>query len=171
MSYKLSIRHWKYSRIRAAIKDCKSLLTNLIFMPHPLGYLRLARSKHKQLFYKLTELGFFDFHVSNNGHTAYLHQIVLYLDRGWKLYRNEGKFCERGLKEVHHLDSDPANNIASNLVYVTPCQNKYLAVKSGNRYFGMCLKHESLIGFHMTYIFKETMRRTFNRLALLSFST
>lgn len=170
MSIKLSIRHWKYSQIRAAISEIKSLLVNLQFIPHPHRYLRLARIKHKELFRKLSAIGFFSFHSTNNGYTCYLHQITLYLATGWKLYRNEGQFCECGLKEIHHLDSDPTNNDPSNLTYITPHQNKALSVMSGTRYFGTVITEHSLHNFQLTWLFKQTMRRTFDRLALLSLS-
>lgn len=166
MRTQLSIRHWRFKEIKDVIKQVKDNLTCLTFIPHKDGYLRLHISKHRNLFRLLGLLGFFDFHSTNNGYTCYLHQIVLYCKAGWKLYR-EGKFCEQGKLEVHHLNSKVTDSFdANNLVYVTPYENKYMAQVIKAKRLLKCL----VIGFTSSWVFKQTISKTFSRLGFESFT-
>lgn len=92
------------------------------------GYQCLTRSQNRQLFKYLDRYGFFKFHRSNKTKQLVgVHQVVLYLHRGWKLFYYSERYCVQGQLEVHHLDHCKQNNHYSNLWYVTPTENKTLA--------------------------------------------
>lgn len=124
-NFNLSIRNWRYSEIKAEIAVAKSLLTNAKTYTDKLGYIKLYRKDNPELFTSLTKLSMFQFHSTNSGQSCYMHQIVKYFHKGWKMFKS-GKFCESGKLEVHHLDSNPSNNDKHNLEYVTPLENKLL---------------------------------------------
>jgi hypothetical protein len=91
------------------------------------GYQFLTRKTNKQLFNYLDRCGFFEFHCTNTQRQiCSLHQIVLYLHKGWELFLF-GYTCPCGTYEIHHLDHDPRNCEPENLVYVTPQENQILA--------------------------------------------
>jgi hypothetical protein len=125
-NFKLSIRHWRVVDIETEIKAASSLLEQARTFSDKLGYVKLLQKDNIQLFVTLSRLSMFEFHLTNGGSSCYLHQIILYLSVGWKLYRR-GKFAEAGSIEVHHLDHDPSNNSPDNLWYVSPLENKLLA--------------------------------------------
>lgn len=124
----LSIRHWRYHDIRAKIREAKEALAEAEIVALESGYRALYRNnRNRELFYLLTLLGFFDYHRSNRTRRIiYEHQVVHYLTTGWHAYKN-GKFMLKDQQEIHHLDHDVTNNNPSNLVVVTPAENKLLA--------------------------------------------
>lgn len=131
-NFNLSIRHWRFIEIKDVIKEIKLLLPNVVYTSDKYGYQKLIKGNNKELFKLLSKIGFFDFHSTNNGFICYMHQINLYLHKGWKMYR-KGLMCNKGELEVHHKDHNPSNCEVGNLVYVTPYENKLLSriVKSG----------------------------------------
>jgi hypothetical protein len=79
------------------------------------GYLYQLRSKEPELFKHLDQIGFFEFHRTNESkQRVYQHQVSKYLASGHKLYRN-GYYAEKGKVEIHHLDGDTKNNDPRNL--------------------------------------------------------
>lgn len=133
------------------------------------GYLFLTRNSNKQLFRELDQCGFFDFHCTNNNRQiCSLHQVVLYLHKGWKLFL-QGYTCPRGTYELHHYDHQPANCDPSNLVYVTPQENQILASITRMSYYGNAqtpligaFTKGSKTGF--AKLVKLTFERTYKRL-------
>jgi hypothetical protein len=93
------------------------------------GYLCIRFENHPELKQALDDLGFFFMHSTNKGHVAGVHQIVLFLHKGfWRVrYRPDRCKAAKGQVEVHHLDSNRKNNDKLNLVYVTPQQNSLCA--------------------------------------------
>ena len=120
------------------------------------GYLFVTRKNNPQLFHYLDRYGFFKFHRSNTFKSiAGVHQVVLYLHRGWKLHYYSRRYCVRGKLECHHLDHVKHNNTPSNLWYVTPTENKVLADitqvclnKAQGLYNGMAKFDMDIINFH-----------------------
>lgn len=91
------------------------------------GYVFLTRHSNKQLFQYLDRCGFFSFHCTNSQkQICSLHQVVLYLHTGWKLFL-KGYTCPAGTYEIHHLNHLPEDCSPNNLVYVTPQENQLLA--------------------------------------------
>lgn len=131
-NFNLSIRHWRFTEIKAVIKEIKLLLPSAMYTSDNYGYQKLSKGNNKELFKLLNKIGFFDFHSTNNGFICYMHQITLYLHKGWKMYR-KGLMCNKGVLEIHHKDHNPSNCNPQNLVYVTPYENKLLSriVQSG----------------------------------------
>lgn len=80
------------------------------------GWHQVLKKDNKELFASLDNLGFFDFHTTNGGSSAYIHQISLYLHKGYMDYL-EGTQLYRGVTDVHHIDSDRGNNQHGNLRY------------------------------------------------------
>jgi len=73
---------------------------------------------NKPLFDQLWNDGFFEFNLSNNGHIAYLHQIVaFYYCGGVKALANNIRICKDAY-EVHHINGNTTDNRACNLAYV-----------------------------------------------------
>lgn len=165
----LTIRNWRYKDVKLLIAEIKLLLPTAITTKDKYGYQKLTRNQNKELFAKLTTLGFFDYHQTNNGHICYMHQIVLYLKSGWSHYKIGG-FCHKDKQEVHHIDHDPTNNDESNLCYVSPYENKLLSqLVKGGFYVGRVL-HQTLLTSRKAFqhIANLTHFRTLNRLALAS---
>lgn len=108
--------------VRKGLYSCSKTKTN---------YKVLFNSfKNKPLFDLLYKVGFFDFHKSNKGSIISLHQIVAYVNKGYKAYQN-GFLCLKGETEIHHIDSNPLNNKNSNLIYVST-QEHLLITQASN---------------------------------------
>jgi hypothetical protein len=90
------------------------------------GWHQVTKSDNLELFSSLDNLGFFDFHTTNGGSSAYVHQISLYLHNGYIDYLN-GIQLFRGVTDVHHIDSDRGNNSHSNLRYTPAFLNSSMA--------------------------------------------
>jgi hypothetical protein len=100
------------------------------------GYLYQLRSKEPELFKHLDQIGFFEFHRTNESkQRVYQHQVSKYLASGHKLYRN-GYYAEKGKVEIHHLDGDTKNNDPRNLRYVSPGLNRLCAMAINLPYKG-----------------------------------
>lgn len=128
----LSIRSWRFCHIKFVIRLIKSLLPTLKYKISADSRVRYTKYQHKNLFNLLHLIGFFDYHQTNNGFVITRYQVVYFLSQGWRDYR-DGQFMLHLESEYHHLDHNPYNDILSNLVKVTPYENKLLAtcVKSG----------------------------------------
>lgn len=90
------------------------------------GYILLPKSKNKTLFSLLKKAGFFIFHKTNKGKIVGVHQVVLFIYKGWKSLAFKGE-CIKGKTEIHHIDHNPSNNNHHNLEYTTPVNNKAIA--------------------------------------------
>ena len=91
------------------------------------GYTFLPKSHNKKLFKLLKDIGFFKFHRSNIKQCIVgLHQVSLFISKGWKLLKF-GASCIKGKLEVHHIDHNTSNNHPDNLEYTTPANNKAIA--------------------------------------------
>jgi hypothetical protein len=134
---------WFYSKNWKTLKryndEVVEILPNAITWENSNGYICLNRSQNKELFAVLEFLGFFEFHYTNKRKQIVgMHQIVLYLQRGFNKIRYHRKDVLEGpLEEIHHLDSDPKNNIWQNLVYVTAQQNSLCADAVHKPYHGL----------------------------------
>jgi hypothetical protein len=112
---------------RAGKDELTELLSQAVQEIHN-GYLVVRRSKNPELFKILAKYHFFDFHCTNRYRQLVgVHQIALYIDKGWARYYYTGRCCVKGQLEVHHLDHNKLNNDPKNLWYVTPTENKVLA--------------------------------------------
>jgi len=142
------------------------------------GYQRMFRSANKELFGYLDRLGFFDFHITNSGRcSAYVHQAAMYLrntNGGWEQYKFHGRFAAQGELEVHHLDGSTCNNESDNLSYVTPAENKMLALLCRGHYYGKAKLLATAEQFRTCAAFValefETQSRTLARIARESFN-
>jgi hypothetical protein len=137
------------------------------------GYINLARAENEELFELLHQVGYFRFYTSNSGEIVGLHQIVAYLDYGWKAYRNG--FRISGLEvEVHHYNGNTGDNRPENLVYLSrqdhACvssaskTNFYGVVKSSvptpfNRQGKQVLDHKDFLVCHIALTLKAIGRR------------
>ena len=129
---------------RAAKDELTTLLSQAVQEEYN-GYMIVRRSKNPELFKALAKYHFFDFHCTNRRRQLVgVHQIVLYIYRGWARYYYAQTYCVKGHLEVHHLDHNKLNNDPKNLWYVTPTENKVLADitqvclnKSQSLYYGM----------------------------------
>lgn len=91
------------------------------------GYKILIRQENKKLFALLDQIGFFKFNKTNRRKTICgLHQIVIYIYKGYKSFQLGGSINKHQM-EVHHIDHDPSNNSHHNLEYTTPQNNKAIA--------------------------------------------
>lgn len=119
----------KISTKKKHINQCKLLLstasqTTAFQLGH---YLYLERKQNVKLFKLLDKLGFFKFHRTNTKkHLVAVHQVVLFLYKGWK-YVSTGGQCLQGKLEIHHLNHNTLDNREENLWYVTPEENKAAA--------------------------------------------
>lgn len=129
---KLSIRHWPLHLINLMRRYIWSALQNVTLMKDNGSHRpRLCRSKNKHLFRLLDIFCFFNYHETNQGYTCYVSQVSLFISGnkdkcGWVDYIN-GNFCLMGEQEVHHCNNSVTSNHSSNLLYVTPYENKSLA--------------------------------------------
>lgn len=165
MNEKLSIRHWRYSAIKQKIREAKALLDTLVTKEASNGYILVPFCKHnKPLFLLIEELCFFNYHCTNlTRKTIYLHQVVAYLHNGWIEYR-AGRYCEKGVREVHHLDGDIKNNKPRNLIYVTPAENKLLAQFAGGS--NSSTVHHIDVRPNFFQLLLATLKATYTRLNL-----
>lgn len=115
-----------------------SLLEGAKTFSNSQGYIFVTRKDNPKLFDYLDNLQFFEFYRNNRKRAiAGVHQIKLWLVRGiysWRYCKN--RMLAEGRVECHHLDSNPSNNKASNLTYVTPQQNSLCANAVFKRYPG-----------------------------------
>lgn len=176
---KLSIRNWTsndrfavFKRIKEEVnKELLKIQSKTIKGFSNQSYEILTPGKRSTLNYLLQLAGFFNFHTSNNGLIYSVHQIICYLNRGWKLYVR-GETCVKGELEVHHLDHDCKNNHPDNLVYVSPYENKLLSqVVQGGFYLGEVINRTlSMCKQEFKEIVRKTRTLTLARLAQESFN-
>lgn len=67
---------------------------------------------------QLTQDGFFDFYILNNGHVVSYHQIVAFYFCGGKEALKRNMQAPSNLYEVHHIDGNTLNNNSTNLVII-----------------------------------------------------
>lgn len=113
--------------LKIKLNKIKTLLETATFFVSKEKYVFLVRNQNKELFKLLEAACFFKLHTSNRKKQIVgLHQVVLYVHRGWKkLYF--GHEIIQGQFEIHHLDHNPSNNTIDNLWYTTPTNNKVIA--------------------------------------------
>lgn len=119
----------KISKLKALFHKIFNLLRSAkTFSQEKNSYIYVTRQLNPTLFKLLDKVGFFKFHITNRKKQIVgVHQIVLFCSKGWKKLQF-GLVCRAGATEVHHLDHNPQNNQPSNLWYVTPTENKVIAV-------------------------------------------
>jgi hypothetical protein len=78
----------------------------------------LQLQENKELKTWLTNAGFFDFNIKNNGYLVYYHQIVAYFNCGGIHAFKRGFQCDSSEVEIHHLNGNTLNNDPNNLVYI-----------------------------------------------------
>jgi hypothetical protein len=165
----LSIRSWRFCHIKFVIKLIKSLLPTLNHKEHKDGRVRYTKQKHKELFKLLNIISFFDYHQTNNGFIILRSQVVYYIYKGWREYR-DGNFMVKGELDYHHLDHDCTNDSPSNLVKTTPYENKLLATcVKGGFYIGKVIKEKITCMAKFAALVKQTQIATLTRLAKESF--
>ena len=138
------------SQLKANLQTVKELIKNKEFnyFVTKYGYKILTRHKNKTLFSLLEKVGFFNFHITNRKKVMVgLHQVVLYIYKGYKAYHLKG-IAPKGAIEVHHIDHNPSNNSVTNLEYTTPANNKAIATicskccKSNCGYYNSSIKFD-----------------------------
>lgn len=134
---KVPLRGHRWSYYRNIKNQIIPLLDTAVTDLTPGGYVRLYRRNNQEIFRLLDQMDFFFFHDTNQGHVCLLHQINLYMKIGWRFYK-QGQYCRDGEREIHHLDNDPLNNHPSNLIYISPYENKVLSqkIRYSKRYLG-----------------------------------
>jgi hypothetical protein len=173
--------HLTPSSIRPSIKLIQNILNDLdnnislVTFTNDYGYVFLSRGQNKKLFSLLDTSGFWNFHCTNTKRKmCSLHQIVLYVWKGWNLFL-KGYTCNFHACEIHHIDHDPSNNNLDNLVYVTSQENKLLSDICRFTYNGT-VKSAAINPFgqgnrkskftRIIKLIKVTFTRTFERLGL-----
>jgi hypothetical protein len=106
----------KYKQLKEFL-DSKCTCFHIGSYPH--RYKAFNLNKNPELKQMLTEAGFFDFHLSNSGVTAYYHQIISFYFCGGIEALKRGLTCIKGVHELHHLNGITSDNRPSNLVYIT----------------------------------------------------
>lgn len=166
----LSIRHWRFCHIRYVIRLIKIELENINQKPSLDGRIRYTKFKHKELFKLLALIGFFDYHQTNNGFIILNSQVIFYIHKGWRDYR-EGGFMLKDESEIHHLDHNSSNDNPNNLVKVTPYENKMLATcVKGGFYLGKVIKEKISDITKFIKLITQTQVATISRLAKESFN-
>lgn len=178
MKHEKDICNLTAKEIKQVIKELKLFLykNNIpkVSFKNKYGYVFYSREMNRKLFSLLDKSGFWDFHCTNRKkNICSLHQIVLYIHKGWKLFLY-GYLCDSNETEIHHLDHDPSNNNISNLVYVTSQENKLLSDICRFTYNGY-IKSESISPFGkrrdvsaFIQIIQKTVKATFERLGITS---
>jgi len=113
--------------LKVKLEKIKTLLPSARFFVNKNGYKFLTQTQNPALFKLLKNACFFKLHASNKKKQIVgMHQVVLYVWKGWKkLYF--GHKILKGSVEVHHLNHNPSDNHISNLWYTTPTNNKVIA--------------------------------------------
>lgn len=172
-----SIRHWPLSQINKLRKEIWAAKESATFMKNKNSDRhRLSRKQNSHLFKLLSIIGFFDYHISNNGYTCYLYQINHFINggknldkSGWQDYR-AGNFMQKDEWELHHLDHDCTNDSPSNLIKTTPYENKLLATcVKGGFYLGKVIKEKISDMTKFANLVTQTQIATLQRLAYESF--
>jgi hypothetical protein len=110
-------------------------IDKLIGFKDEAGYVHLEPRHNRILFYLLHQAGFFNFHVTNKGFIVSRHQVVAYANFGFRAYLN-GFVAKKNEVTVHHLNSTPGDDRASNLEYASPTDNLLCAEASRTSYRG-----------------------------------
>lgn len=138
-----SIRYWKIKDIKEKLAEIDELLASSFVTESKEGYQQLKRRRNRKLFALLDLVCFFDYHRSNvKKEVCYVHQVVKYIVSGWRNFIKD-KYCDKYSQECHHLDHNPRNNHPSNLVYVTPLENKLLACIIGGWNYSLVTSNDT----------------------------
>jgi hypothetical protein len=173
----LSIKHWPVSLINKLRKEIWTAKESAVFMKNNnSNRQRLSRKQNPHLFKLLSIIGFFDYHITNNGFTCYLYQINHFINggknldkSGWQDYR-AGNFMQKNEWEIHHLNHNPIDDSPSNLIKTTPYENKLLSTcVKGGFYIGKVIKEKITCMVKFEALVKQTQIATLTRLAKESF--
>ncbi len=162
----------KYTIDINIVNQCKRIIFSKQFksVKNKEGYHILFKSNNKYLFSKLAAVKMFDFYSTNSGEIVSLHQIVAYLFKGYKAFKN-GYTIDKNI-HVHHIDSNTSNNTPGNLVYVSSQEHllitqattmccDHIKVFNGDCCPFNCKGEEVNNFFHrLTHLVKATLERT-----------
>lgn len=137
-------------------------------------FVNLDLKKHSNFKRFLHKIGFFHFHSTNSGRVVSVHQIIAFVYKGFKAFKN-GFIAPKGQVEIHHLDSCPYNNSPENLVYVSPQEHQIISDSVGTGYIPF-FKYPSFCEFNqqgkttsqpkqrLAYLIKLTFEATMSKL-------